>query len=99
MAWHNRWWHPRGSPYIEVDTISLITIHLADPLHWAIIPLSMVRSHQIASHFDMAELAVPAPNRVCYKITHRYPHDNNLQALQIVNQYLHMITAKSLNSG
>jgi DNA-binding transcriptional LysR family regulator len=92
MAWHNRWWHPHGSPYIEVDTISLITIHLTDSRHWAIVPMSMARSQPTASLFDTAELAIPAPNRVCYKITHRYPQASNVQALRILSQYLHILT-------
>lgn len=88
IAWHNRCWHPRHSPHIEVDTISLITLHLADPQHWAIVPLSLVRSQQFANHFDVDELAIPAPKRVCYKITHRYPNAGNCQAIELINQYL-----------
>lgn len=91
MSWHNRWWDPNELVHVEVDTISLIIAHLDNPQKWGIIPLSMARSNILPDTFVFTEFTDPPPERVCYKIMHRYPHAINTQSLEILNKYLPVI--------
>jgi len=89
MIWHNYWWDPYISGRIEVDTTSIIVESLKDnPKHWSIVPKS-VAIHALLSHnLQMCELTDPPPNRICYKITHRYPNNIVKQKTELVNYYL-----------
>lgn len=92
MIWHNYWWDPHISCHLEVDTTSLIKqILLEKPKHWSIVPMSMVRSVSLTDRIHMFELTDAPPNRVCYKITHRYPHTNTLQKIELIDRYLKVI--------
>lgn len=92
MIWHNRWWDPLPSHQLEVDTISLIIATLMDnPSHWAIVPKSMFRSFPLAKNFIISELSDPPPNRVCYKIRHRFPYSDNSRKMELVNRCLNAI--------
>ncbi|NCB77951.1 MAG: LysR family transcriptional regulator [Negativicutes bacterium] len=88
MVWHNRWWDPRASLHMEVDTVSLVAAQLAAPEHWAIVPKSFAHSHSLPPDFTMLEFTDSPPLRVCYKISHRYPQAKSRQALDLVNQHL-----------
>lgn len=92
MIWHNHWWDPHISCKLEVDTTSLIVENLRDnPNYWAIVPKSTVRSVSPGGDFHMFELTDAPPNRVCYKIVHRYPYSNILQKIELVDSYLKVV--------
>jgi len=92
LIWHNRWWEPLLSRQLEVDTIYLIiAAMLQDQRHWAVVPKSILRSFAETKIFVISELSDPPPNRVCYKILHRYPHSRDAQKEELINQYLNAI--------
>ncbi len=98
MIWHNYWWDPYISGRIEVDTTSIIVEILKEnPNHWSIVPKS-VAHHTLLSHNQyMFELTDPPPDRVCYKITHRYPNNIVIQKTKLISDYLNKYFDKSLN--
>ncbi len=89
MIWHNYWWDPYISGRIEVDTTSIIVESLKDnPTHWSIVPKSVAHHALLSHNLYMFELTNPPPNRVCYKITHRYPNNIAIQKTELISDYL-----------
>lgn len=91
VAWHNRWWDPNITPHIEVDTTSLVLGLMRDPEQWSIVPMSLAQSFVSTGKFQIFELSDPPPNRVCYKITHRFAYTESAASNEIVDQYIQAI--------
>ncbi|MBF4694441.1 LysR family transcriptional regulator [Fusibacter ferrireducens] len=88
QTWHNYWFDPKSSPYNIVDTASLIYSFLVDSKRWSIVPISMARALSKANSIKIVELLQPPPDRVCYKITHRYPRPDRKESLKKFDQIL-----------
>lgn len=95
QSWHDRWWDPLCPSRVCLDTAGLIPLLLQEPQQWAIVPLSVGRQFVQSGKFVMQRLSEPAPERVCYKLIHKYPNQNTLQGLQILEQYIHLCNNRS----
>ena len=67
---------------IRLDTLALIRILLESPDQWAIVPAS-AQSVLESQGFAFQRLTDPPPERICYRIEHRYPRAGAVQALRI----------------
>lgn len=82
QLWHDRLWDPMISADIRLDTLALIRILLESPDQWAIVPAS-AQSVLESQGFAFQRLTDPPPERICYRIEHRYPRAGAVQALRI----------------
>ncbi|MDR3563227.1 MAG: LysR family transcriptional regulator [Negativicutes bacterium] len=98
QVWHDRWWDPLCPSRIRLDTAGLISILLQDAAQWAIVPLTVGSSLAESSRFVVQRLSTSAPERVCYKVTHKYPNESTRQSLRILEDYL-QIFYREHNSG
>ena len=83
QLWHDRIWDPLSSTEICLDTISLIYSLLEDERQWAIVPESatyLLRPQGIT----FQRLNPQPPDRVCYKIKHRFPRLSAVAPLGIM---------------
>ena len=55
---------------------------------WSIVPISVARTFEKIQPIQIHELINPPPDRVCYKITHRYPKPGRMKSLAIFNTFL-----------
>ncbi|HWR44240.1 LysR family transcriptional regulator [Sporomusa sp.] len=95
QSWHNRWWDPTCPSRIQLDTAGLISVLMQDALQWAIVPMSVGHSLRQSAKFVMQRLSEPAPERICYKVTHKYPNQRTLESLSILEQYLRLCDFKT----
>lgn len=96
QIWHDQWWDPLTTRHIRLDTAQLIFSFLCDEHQWAIVPLSVAKMAKSRGNFSMFNLSEPPPNRITYKIVHKYPKASKSESLQILDHYLSLcITQKS----
>lgn len=85
---HDQWWDPHCPSRIHLDSAGLITTFMKDVRQWAIVPAS-VGAHMIQSgQFVLQKLSEPIPQRICYKVTHKFPYQALNKTLCILDHYL-----------
>ena len=93
QPWHDRWWDPICPSRTYLDTVGLIAMLMQEEAQWAIVPLS-VGSHLIRTgKFVLERLSEPAPERICDRVTHKYPHQSARKSLKIRSRYEQMVYA------
>lgn len=86
--WHDSWFLRSDNSYVKVDSSSLIRSFLIDSGHWTIVPISLARYYHKIYKLNIVELEDRPPNRVCYKITHRYPNPTRLKTIKQLDSTL-----------
>ncbi len=86
--WHDQWWTPLNSKCIRLDNAQLIFSFLYSDQQWAIVPLSVAKMAKSKGNFNIFTLAEPPPERIIYKITHKYPKSSTISSLEILDHYL-----------
>ncbi|WP_371377150.1 LysR family transcriptional regulator [Sporomusa aerivorans] len=86
--WHDQWWDPLNSSCIRLDCAQLIFSFFYSDKQWAIVPLSVAKMAQRKGNFNIATLANSPPERIYYKITHKYPKAITIASLEILDHYL-----------
>ncbi len=89
--WHDQWWDPYSRGMIWLDTSQLIFSFFSDERQWAIVPLSVARKAQTTSHYRIFRLSEAPPDRICYKIRHKYPKASTTASLKIMDGYLEVL--------
>ncbi|MHC1759999.1 MAG: LysR family transcriptional regulator [Negativicutes bacterium] len=92
QLWHDRWWDPIRSSYIPVDIAGLIFSLMHDSRQWSVVPKSVAKAFVKSGQFVIQQLLDPPPERVCYKITHKHPKPTVKKSLDILNQYMSLIS-------
>lgn len=87
-VWHERWWPGILRPELHVDTAALILKLMESEEDWSIIPLSMAREFQKTGRYQLYEIKEEAPERVIYKLTHKFPKPSSIPALELLDKYL-----------
>lgn len=88
QIWHDRWLSAVSRPHIAADTITLLDRLWKNPGNWMIAPVSVIRELSHYRPLYISELKNPPPNRVCYKITHRYPKTTSKWAVEFFEDTL-----------
>lgn len=88
QIWHDQWWDPVCPGRILLDTAQLVFSFFYHPRQWAIVPLSVARKAQKSGAYRIFRFAEGQPDRVCYKITHRYLQSGTIDSLKIMDRYL-----------
>lgn len=86
--WHDQWWDPLNTNYIHLDNAQLVFSFLFSEEQWAIVPLSVAEMARKQSPFRIYRLSEEPPERVIYKITHKYPKASTLASLELLDHYL-----------
>jgi DNA-binding transcriptional LysR family regulator len=85
-------WHGQNFPVnaamIEVDDPHLLFTLMLQKTQWAIVPLSVARYFHARGLYRIFRLDPEPPERVCYKLTHRFPTKGNAEALRIADGYI-----------
>jgi DNA-binding transcriptional LysR family regulator len=88
QMWHDQWWDPGCPERIFLDTAQLIFSFFFHPRQWTIVPLSVARQAELTGRYRIFRFAVGQPDRICYKITHKYPKTGAAESLRILDGYL-----------
>lgn len=87
QLWHDKVWPPEEVGELFVDTLLLVRNLLQDDRQWAIIPESSV-PFMLERGLAVQDLTPPPPDRLSYKLTHRYPKSTTAEALEILDRQI-----------
>ena len=88
QIWHDRWLSTISRPHISADTITLLDRLWKKPGNWMIAPESVILEFARIRPLYISELKNQPPNRVCYKIKHRYPKITGKRAVEFFENAL-----------
>ena len=86
--WHDKWWDPLRSTFTFVDNAHLMFSFLKHKDQWAIVPLSVAKMAVSQGCYSFFPLAESPPERIVYKLTHKYPKTSTVASLEIFDHYL-----------
>lgn len=85
QIWHDQWVGKGERPRLQVDTFELLFHLLSSEKMWAIAPVSVVDRIRSLRPVYVSEIGNPIqpPERITYKIKHKYPNEATLKAVQL----------------
>lgn len=88
QIWHDQWVGKGKRARIQVDTFELLFQLISDKRLWFIAPISVVERIQAFRSVFVSEIAnqTKPPERITYKIKHKYPNEATLRAVQIFEE-------------
>ena len=86
--WHDRWMAESPRAHIQADAIGILELLWNRPDNWIIAPESVVVALAKQRPVFVSELVNQPPNRVCYRIRHRYPKLTSQKAVEIFENAL-----------
>lgn len=87
QLWHNKWWDPLHSTHIQVSNGPMVLPLLRTPQQWAIVPLSIAQSTTATKMYTIQKLIDPPPDRICYRLTHKFAKSSTKKALAIFETF------------
>lgn len=87
QIWHNKWWDPFQSSHIQVSNGPMVLPLLRTPQQWAIVPLSIAQSTSALNKYTIQKLTDPPPDRICYKLTHKFAKSRTKKAVTIFDDF------------
>lgn len=96
QIWHDQWVGKGERPRVQVDTFELLLHLLADERMWVIAPISVAERLQSLRDVHVSEIGntIQPPQRVTYKIKHKYPKEATLKAVHIFEEKLKAYLSK-----
>lgn len=90
QIWHDQWVSKGERPRIQVDTFELLLHLMANDKMWAIVPVSVMERIQKLRPIYVSEIGnkIQPPERITYKIKHKYPNEAMLKAVQTFEEKL-----------
>ena len=90
QIWHERWLADSKRPHFSADTITLLNRMWTDPRQWIIAPESIIMELSRFRPLYVSELANEPPNRVYYRIKHKFPKLTSEKAVILFDQMLEL---------
>ncbi|MDF2634342.1 MAG: transcriptional regulator, LysR family [Pelosinus sp.] len=87
QIWHNKWWDPFQSSHIQVSNGPMVLPLLRTRKQWAIVPLSIAQSKATTNQYTIQKLIDPPPDRICYKLTHKFAKSRTKEAEAIFDTF------------
>ena len=69
VLWHDFWWSLGEDPYVQLDTVALLSGFFEDGRCWALCPVSVALSLQNNHNISVRTCAEAIPDRTCYMLT------------------------------
>lgn len=88
QIWHDRWINNNTRPKIQVDTFALLGHLFQNNQLWLIAPVSIVKEIMKLKPVYISKIVNQPPERVCYKITHKYPNSSTQKAVALFEEKL-----------
>jgi len=92
--WRDQWWDPFCPGRIRLDTAQLIFSFFSNARQWALVPLSVARKSQKTGRYRIFRFSEAPPDRICYKLLHRYPKASTVASVAVLDDYLKVLLRK-----
>lgn len=86
--WHDFWFSSSKRPRANFNNPSLLLTLMENSNYWSVVPISMANSFKKIKNIQVLELLEPPPNRICYKITHKYPIPSRVESIKTFDEHL-----------
>lgn len=93
QIWHDQWWDVSCPGRILLDTAQLIFSFFHHPGQWAVVPLSVADKARQTGQFRIFRFEGGQPDRICYKIRHKYPKSGTQEGMRIFEHCLERLLA------
>ncbi len=90
QIWHERWLADSKRPHFTADTITLLNRMWTNDRQWVIAPESVVLELSRFRKIYVSELINTPPERVCYRIKHKFPKLTSEKAVTLFDQMLEL---------
>jgi DNA-binding transcriptional LysR family regulator len=87
-VWHSQHWDPSAPGRVRVDSLNVIRDLLHESERWTIFPYSLAKACLAQGNLEIFRISPAPPERVCYALTHKFPMEQTLAALEIFNEIL-----------
>jgi DNA-binding transcriptional LysR family regulator len=91
QMWHDQWWDSFCPGRILLDTAQLIFSFFFHPRQWAVVPLSVANKAQKTGNYQIFRFSEGQPDRICYKISHKYPKAGTAESMKVLDRYLQQL--------
>lgn len=88
QIWHDRWINNNSRPKIQVDTFALLSHLIQNNRLWLIAPVSIVKEIMKIKPVYISKIINQPPDRVCYKITHKFPNSSTQKTVALFEEKL-----------
>ena len=88
QLWHDRWMAGSPRAHIQADAIGILELLWNRPDNWIIAPESVVAMLARRRPVYVSEIVNQPPNRVCYRIRHRFPKLTSQKAVEVFEEAL-----------
>ncbi|SBV96440.1 putative Transcriptional regulator, LysR family [uncultured delta proteobacterium] len=95
-VWHSQHWDPAAPGGVRVDSLNVIRDLLQKPGQWTIFPYSLAKACLSRGNLEIFRIAPAPPERVCYALTHKFPTEETVAALEIFNEILMRLLREEL---
>lgn len=88
QIWHDQWVTKGERPRVQVDTFELLLHLMSNEKMWVIAPISVVDRLKSLRQVYVSEIGNPVqpPERITYKIKHKYPNEATLKSIQLFEE-------------
>ena len=86
--WHDEWFGMTARPYVSISNESLLLDFLDQPQLWSIVPASVAQMFLKMEHIKTYDILDPPEDRVCYRVTNKFPAEARKRNIQLFNDYL-----------
>ena len=93
QIWHERWLADSKRAHFSTDTITLLNRMWTDDRQWIIAPESVILELSRFRKIFVSELVNTPPERVCYRIKHKFPKLTSEKAVGLFDQMLELYLA------
>lgn len=96
--WHNAWCNPHIQPRMQVDTMSMLRFFLRDG-YWTVLPESLAEAMRRERPLGCFPITNGPPERVCYKLTHRFPKPSQQRSIEYFERKLARYLATAIRQN
>jgi DNA-binding transcriptional LysR family regulator len=97
--WHEQHWDRTTPGRVRIDSISIIQNLLQEPEQWTILPYSLAKACAERGDLEIFRIKPAPPERICYALTHKFPTEETVAALRIIDAILTDLLPKKLPAG
>ncbi|MDR1921144.1 MAG: LysR family transcriptional regulator [Candidatus Adiutrix sp.] len=88
QTWHDYWFHAGKRPKATIDNPYILFDLLSTKKQWAVVPMAIANLLLSSDKFEIFKIDPQPPDRIFFKLTHKYPHGPTRNALEIFSNFL-----------
>ena len=88
QTWHDYWFHAGSRPRATIDNPYILFDLLSSKKQWAVVPMAIANLLIASGKFETFKIDPQPPDRIFFKLSHRYPQAQTSKAIDIFSKIL-----------